>query len=694
MPAHRRRAHSFGCGSPMTPPRFDFVHYRLPLIVGVQLLLATLSLFASYVLRFDVMDVSERLPEFVAVLPHFLGAKLVVFYAFGLYRGWWRYVGMSDLLDIVKASLASVPVVYFLVGYASGVVGFSRSIYLMDAIITIGLLGGVRFAVRVYTESIAAHERESHRSLIVVGAGRAGRMLVREIRHNPAIPMRVVGFVDDDRSKHGARLEGVRILGSIDRLPELARELGVRDVLIAIPTATGEQMAGIVRTCQKAGVSYKTVPAIADVINGRFSLAEVRDVRIEDLLGRDVVEIDNAQIRRSLADKVVLITGAGGSIGSELSRQVAAFGPRRLVLFERSENDLYHIDLELRRAFPALEIVPIAGDILDVDRLTEVFFEFRPAVVMHAAAYKHVPMMERQPFAALRNNVFGTFNLANVAHRYGAESFLLISTDKAVNPVNIMGVSKRLAELVVLSFAGLGRGRFNAVRFGNVLGSNGSVVPLFKEQIAARQPVTVTHPEVTRYFMTIPESVRLVLQASTMGAGGEIFVLDMGRPVRIADLARNLIRLSGLEPDKDVPVVFTGLRPGEKLFEELLLSTEGLERTHHPKVMQLRGDLPRVSEVYEQLQRLEAIAEQRDVRALLVELRKLVPEYVPSQDLAALCRANSGSLLTKLEQADADEQASPDGASYNPDVAPSVHGRARAAGRARWMTSGAASVEA
>jgi FlaA1/EpsC-like NDP-sugar epimerase len=409
-------------------------------------------------------------------------------------------------------------------------------------------------------------------------------------------------------------------------------------------------MSRVVRICQEAGVSFKTVPAIGDLINGRLSLAQVRDVKIEDLLGRQVVDIDTDVIRRNFASKVVLITGAGGSIGSELARQVADFGPTRLILYERSENDLFHIERELRASFPHLSIVPAAGDILDTSRLEEVFFEFRPAAVLHAAAYKHVPMMECQPFMAIRNNVVGTYNLASISARYGIESFLLISTDKAVNPTNVMGVTKRIAELVALSFSGSGRTRFSAVRFGNVLGSNGSVVPLFKAQIAARQPVTVTDPEVTRYFMTIPEAVRLVLQASTMGDGGDVFILDMGRPVKIVDLARNLIRLSGLEPDRDIKIVFTGLRPGEKRFEELLVATEGIEKTSHPQVFQLRGDIPSPDAVAVYLDMLTRLSDGRDVRGLVATLREIVPEYTPSRELMDLAKVGTGSLLSRLER--------------------------------------------
>ena len=631
--------------------KIKIVRYRLAFIIAVQLSLATLSLFASFLLRFDLLGVVAHLNEFARALPYFLGIKLIVFYFFDLYRGWWRYAGMSDLLDIIKASAVSVVPIYALVTFASGITSFSRSIFLLDAIMSVALIGGVRFMIRLYTESVAAQAAPASRNLLIVGAGNTARLMVREIRQNPNIPLLPVGLLDDDRSKHGAKVEGVRVLGGTADLPRLVRELEVRDVLLAIPSATGDEMTEIVRLCQESGVTYKTVPAIGDLINGRLTLAQIREVKIEDLLGRQAVEIEVVAISRNFANRIVLITGAGGSIGSELARQVSSFGPRRLVLFERSENDLFHIEMELRRTYPHLDVVAVAGDILDMSRLEEVFFEHRPEAVLHAAAYKHVPMMEHQPFMAVRNNVVGTFNVASVAARYGTESFLLISTDKAVNPTSVMGVTKRVAELVVLSFSAKGRTRFSAVRFGNVLGSNGSVVPLFKQQIAARQPVTVTDPEVTRYFMTIPEAVRLVLQASTMGEGGDVFILDMGRPVKIVDLARNLIRLSGLEPDRDIRIVFTGLRPGEKRYEELLVATEGIEATSHPKVLQLRGELPDTDHVTVFLDRLQRTCDQRDVRRLVATLKEIVPEYTPSRALLDLAKQNTGELLSRLERA-------------------------------------------
>jgi FlaA1/EpsC-like NDP-sugar epimerase len=635
----------------MTVLRPDIIVYRRPLIVATQLLLVTLSLALSFVLRFDVMGVRAELDTFVTVLPAFLGVKLVAFYLFGLFRGWWKYVGVSDLLDIIKASAVCVPVLYLVVNFGLGIRDFSRSIYILDAMSSVILLGGVRFAVRLYTESVAAQAGHGWRNVLVIGAGLAGRMLVREIKQNPSIPLRAVGFVDDDLAKQGARFEGVPVLGPIADTPLLAARHAVGEILIAIPTASGEQMTRIVRLCQQAGVTYKTVPGIADVINGRVTLAELRDVSIDDLLGREVVDVEVDVVRGGVSGRRILITGAGGSIGSELARQIAEFAPASLILFERSENDLFRLENELRRLHPRQPLAPVPGDVVDEVRVAELFAAHRPEVVFHAAAYKHVPMMEREPFLAVQNNVLGSWNVASAAARAGVERFVFVSTDKAVNPTNIMGVTKRVGERAVLGLNGLSTTRFSAVRFGNVLGSSGSVVPLFREQIAAGQPVTVTDPDVTRYFMTIPEAIRLVLQATAMAAGGEIFILEMGTPVRIVDLAHNLIRLSGLEPDRDIRVVFTGLRPGEKMIEEIVGPGEVVESTDHPKVVQVRGSIPPSAVAQDDIDEMARLCRSRDLKGLVGKLLEIVPEYSPSPELRILLR--------QAEVLESDHQAAP-----------------------------------
>jgi FlaA1/EpsC-like NDP-sugar epimerase len=489
--------------------------------------------------------------------------------------------------------------------------------------------------VRLYSENVRRYM--GTRNALIVGAGAAGRKLAHELKINPSLDFNPIGFADDDPSKNGIKLNGIRVLGSTSSIPQIIAEYQVQSVLIAIPSASSATIQKIVERCKPHRVELKILPPIADRINGNGHLRQVRNVRVEDLLGREPVVLDLDNISRRFQDKVTVITGAGGSIGSEMARQVARFKPRQLILFERSENDLHKIDIELRRRFPALDHVAVVGDILDVSLLREVMAEYRPNSIFHAAAYKHVPMMEKNCFQAVRNNVFGTYNVALVAKQYKVEDFVLISSDKAVNPTNIMGVTKRIAELVLLGLQHQDT-RFIAVRFGNVLASNGSVVPLFEEQIDRGGPVTVTHPEAKRYFMTIPEAVQLVLQASVMGRGGEIFVLDMGQPIKIVDLAHNLIRLKGLEPESDIKVVYTGLRPGEKLFEELRLVGEGIKPTPHRKIRVFDGGSPDFQQLLQWLEDLSALVAAKNVHGLVQKLRTIVPEYTPSEELAPLCQ--------------------------------------------------------
>jgi FlaA1/EpsC-like NDP-sugar epimerase len=444
-----------------------------------------------------------------------------------------------------------------------------------------------------------------------------------------------VGLVDDDLSKKGVKIHGVKVLGNTDALHDLIVHHDVDCVMIAIPRANGRLVERIIAKCRECKVDFKILPPIGELINKSASLSQVRKLRVEDLLEREAVALDFDRIRARVAGKVLLITGAGGSIGSELVRQAASLGARQLVLLDRSENDLFKLGHELARKFPQLDYVPVVGDIQDVTLLREVFSTYRPHSVFHAAAYKHVPMMERNCFQAITNNIFGTYNVALLSRQYRVEDFVLISSDKAVNPTNIMGVTKRVAELIMQGLQDNGT-RFMAVRFGNVLGSNGSALPLFEEQIAAGGPVTVTHPDARRYFMTIPEAVQLVLQASSMGQGGEIFVLDMGKPVRILDLVRNLIRLSGLEPDRDIKIDFVGLRPGEKLFEELKLEGEDIRPTVHEKIRVLTGRKMTFEQMSVWLEELSILVAGKNVHGLVTKLVAIVPEYWPSPEIISL----------------------------------------------------------
>jgi FlaA1/EpsC-like NDP-sugar epimerase len=614
----------------------DFLSYRKLIIVLSQTLLVVLTWYASYLLSFHFELDPPELHAFAVTLPLIVLIKLGFFHGFGLLSGWWRYVGMSDLLDITKAAIASTCVFYTSATFIFRIEGMSSSVIIIDLLLTIMVTGGARFAVRAYTES-AFNNYAAGTNTLIVGAGAAGSTIVRELKYNPDLDYKPVGFVDDDTTKRGIKIHGVRVLGTTDELPAIIEANKIQCVMIAIPSANGRLVERVMRQCRECKVEFKILPPINKRLNGTTtSVSHVRNVSVEDLLGRKPVGLNLDDIRSKLEGKVALITGAGGSIGSELVRQCAGFNPRKLVLFERSENDLFKLSAELSGKFPGLEFVSAIGDILDVSVLRDVFAMHRPDSVFHAAAYKHVPMMEQNCFQAVTNNVFGTYNVALVSTQYDVRDFVMISSDKAVNPTNIMGVTKRVAELIIL---GLQRQktRFMAVRFGNVLGSNGSVLPIFKQQIDTGGPVTVTHPDATRYFMTIPEAVQLVLQASSMGQGGEIFVLDMGSPVPIVDLARNLIRLSGFEPDREIKIVFTGLRPGEKLFEELQLDGEGIKATAHEKIRVLDGGEPNFKQVRAWLDDLSALAEAKNVSGLILKLKEIVPEYRPSREILALC---------------------------------------------------------
>ena len=615
------------------PESTGFVKYRTALIFCSQAVLIVLTYYASFLLRLDAeLDAANR-ALFWKTLPFVLLIKLVLAWQCGLMHGWWRYVGISDMLDISKASLLSSSVIFCLVEAVLNVPGYPRSVVVIDLFLTIMVLGGARFAVRAYTER--ARSYGAHNTLII-GAGEAGSAIVRELQQNSSLNYNPVGFVDDNHSKKGVKIHGVRVLGSTDALHELIIEHKVNCVMIAIPRAKGRLVETIIAKCRECKVDFKILPPIGDWINKPVSLSQVRQLRVEDLLERAPVALDLDQIRGRITDKVLLVTGAGGSIGSELTRQAAALGPRRLVLLDRSENDLFKLGHELSRKFPHLDYIPVVGDIQDVTLLRDVFATHRPHSVFHAAAYKHVPMMERNCFQAITNNIFGTYNVALLARQYAVEDFVLISSDKAVNPTNIMGVTKRVAELIMQGLQEHGTTRFMAVRFGNVLGSNGSALPLFEQQIAGGGPVTVTHPDARRYFMTIPEAVQLVLQASSMGQGGEVFVLDMGEPVRILDLVRNLIRLSGLEPDHDIKIDFVGLRPGEKLFEELKLEGEDIGPTAHEKIRVLTGSKMTFEQVSVCLDELSVLVEAKNVHGLVTKLVQIVPEYWPSPEIISL----------------------------------------------------------
>jgi FlaA1/EpsC-like NDP-sugar epimerase len=594
--------------------------------------LVAVSLVASFWLRFDFRIDSQNQALLWAALPILLGVKLAVFRGFELRDLAWRYLGFQDLIRLgwanLCASLIGGGIVRLLIGDS-----FPRSVYILDFLVSMALTTAVRVGIRFLLEYRGRNHQVSRR-ILIYGAGKAGLRVLSEIRANVDLGYHVVGFIDDDPAKAALRLHGTRVLGRGQDLPELVRHYRVDEVLLALPAASGVEIVRILELCQQARVSTKKIPALSELIENRVFVDQIREVRVEDLLGRPPVELEEGEIRSVLSGTVVVVTGAGGSIGSELCRQIARYRPALLIGFDAAETPLYHIDQEMREQFPQVRFMPEVGSIQNRRRLEELFSLHRPNMIYHAAAYKHVPMMEAHPFEAVENNVLGTENVARAAIHSGVSTFVLVSSDKAVRPTNIMGATKRMAELVCLAAGANSRQtRFLAVRFGNVLGSNGSVIPLFKKQIAAGGPVTVTHPEMRRFFMTIPEAAQLVLQASAMGQGGEVFVLEMGEPVRIVDLARKMVLLSGLRPDEDIRIEFSGIRPGEKLFEELNAYEEDTVPTPHSQIRTFVGKGVDPELMDELLRDLERWIEVRDAGSIVLALKEVIPEYNPSAHL-------------------------------------------------------------
>jgi FlaA1/EpsC-like NDP-sugar epimerase len=507
---------------------------------------------------------------------------------------------------------------------------FPRSIPILDLLLCTLVTGGGFLAGRLNLHADAGNHDGQGREILIYGAGQAGVSLLSELRANRKLGYKVLGFIDDDPAVHGIRIQGFKVLGSGSNLKAVSARTGVKEVLIATPSANGVQMFQILQHCRDAQVRYRTVATLGEIIEGKAMAAQIREVDVQDLLCRTPVHLDHPLIRERMEGNVVMVTGAAGSIGSELCRQVARFRPAAIVAFEIAETPLFHLDREMQAQFPEVPFYPEIGSVQNPRRLASALEAHRPAIIYHAAAYKHVPLMESSLLDAIENNVFGTYNLVMAAEEYGVQEFVLISSDKAVRPSSVMGATKRLCELLVLSLPST-RTRWMAVRFGNVLGSNGSVIPLFKQQIAAAGPVTITHPDMQRYFMTIPEATQLVLQASAMGSGGEIFVLDMGEQIKIVDLAEKLILLSGFVPDVDIKIVFTGTRPGEKLYEELNLEDEVHLPTDHPKIKMFAGNGMTIESMLSQTKRLMKLCHAGDEPAVMRVLQELVPEYSPSE---------------------------------------------------------------
>jgi FlaA1/EpsC-like NDP-sugar epimerase len=583
----------------------------------------------AFLLRFEFGITGEYLPHLVTGLAAWTLLKPLVFHLERMDRGWSQLVSSSDVTRIVAVNMKASAFSTVLIMLVAPP-GFPRTVYFIDlALCVLGTLG-VRMIARLHQErSINGNGGQQCKQTLIYGAGQAGEILIQDIKSNARIPYSVVGFIDDDPAKHRMVIHGVRVLGPGQGMARLVARHRIEQILIAVPSASGPEMTIILQRCHDAGVSCKTVPGLDQILRNSGLAGQVRDVAVEDLLGRHPVELDTRQIRQALRDSVVLVTGAGGSIGSELCRQIARFRPRAIIGYEISENALYELNHEMKEWFPDVEFHPAVGSVQNEERLADVMTEYRPNLLYHAAAYKHVPMMEAHLFEAVENNVFGTSNVVRAAHEFGVDKFVLISSDKAVRPTNVMGATKRVAELIAGSMQN-GGPKYVSVRFGNVLGSNGSVIPLFKKQIAAGGPVTVTHPDMQRYFMTISEAVQLVLQASAMGNGGEVFVLDMGQPVRIVDLARNLILLSGLRPETDIRIEFSGVRPGEKLCEELNTIAETTVPTRNEQIRIFTGPGAGFQEMSENLGHLRLLTASRDTQGLIRCLQDMVADYHPS----------------------------------------------------------------
>ena len=614
---------------------------NLLVLLLIDALIIVSSFYLSALVRYDFTVPSEilfYLQNFKNLIL-LITLKIGFFRVFSLYRGMWRYTSVWDMLNIIKANIIASISLVLIVGYFLSFKGISRSIFIIDFIICTGLVGSSRVGIRIFfTHLINLLKIDKlqlrKKNILLVGAGNTGQMILRQTLQKSHSPIHIVGFLDDDPSKLGLRMHGIQILGSVDSLSTIQTDFD--EIFICVPSADRKQMRHIVDICKKTGKPFKTLPSLDELVEGKVSINQFREVSLLDLLGREEVILDKNSINDFIKGKRVLVTGAGGSIGSELVRQCIKFEPSVLVMMDISELNLFEIDRETIAVDSNILFKPVLSDIRDYSVVDQVFDEFKPQVVFHAAAYKHVPMQEYFPWEAVKTNIFGTSNISDIAVKYDVEKFVLVSTDKAVRPVNVMGATKRLAEIVTQSMnKSQNNTEFMAVRFGNVLGSSGSVIPIFQEQIKNGGPVTVTDPDMERYFMSIPEASQLILQAGSLGIGGEVFILDMGAPIKIVDIANELIRLSGYEPELDIEVQFTGTRPGEKKIEELALPTENLDKTKHDKIFVLNDQSvtnEKLSNIINGIKDLEKGLSGRSANQVRSILSSILPEYKP--DLA------------------------------------------------------------
>ncbi|TDO94159.1 FlaA1/EpsC-like NDP-sugar epimerase [Halanaerobium saccharolyticum] len=602
--------------------------YKKPRLIIIDLALVNLAVLFSFILRFDEAWMQYfRIDYLLAITV----ISFFVLYFSALYNKMWQYASMSELYSIFKATIV-INIIFVIYIYFFRV-SFPRSIIAINLMSDIFLLGGMRFGLRLLKDYLNRNQTHKSQSrVLIIGAGDAAEMIIREMQKHPEIGKRIVGLVDDDPAKQSLEIHGNRVLGKTSKIPQLIEEYDVDEVIIAIPSADGKTIKRFYELSNKKEVKVEIVPGVYEILKGDVSLNQIREVKVEDLLRRDQVDLITDEISDYLQDKTVLVSGGGGSIGSELCRQVAKFNPKKIIIFDINENTTYFLERDLRDKYPNLDLVSIIGSIRDKNKLQKVFGDHSPDVIFHAAAHKHVPLMETSPEEAIKNNILGTRNLAETAAEFKINRFVLISTDKAVNPTNVMGASKRAAEMVVQTINKKSETKFMAVRFGNVLGSQGSVIPLFKKQIADGGPLTVTHKDITRYFMTIPEASQLVIQAGALGMGGEVFVLDMGEPVKIMELAEDLISLSGLTPYEDIDIEVIGLRPGEKLYEELLCDTEDNLPTEHERIF--INNLEAVDQEFlnKHLERLAKLAEKSSGSEIVAALVDLVETYQPRRD--------------------------------------------------------------
>lgn len=609
------------------------VFMRKLTLVMLDVFLLTIALYLAIATKFGVKLTKYYLSEWFMIWGTLVVVGIVCNSAFKLYNSLWRYASIDELFLILSSGVLTGIVFFGAMNLLDIEVAYS--VYFLIIVYNTIFLGLSRLGyrmLRMVSSTTPLRLDQDVKRVLIIGAGHTGIMVIKELRRHPELRLRPVALLDDDINTHGSQIMGVKVHGGHDKVQEIARRFDIDEIILAIPNAPRKVQSAILNECKKTRCKLKILPSISSLINEDVTIKNIRNVQIEDLLGREPVNLDVDGICDYITNQVVLVTGGGGSIGSELCRQIARYNPKQLLVLDIYENNAYELQQELKMEHPQLNLKVLIASVRDAARIESIFSTYKPSVVFHAAAHKHVPLMEENPQEAVKNNVFGTLNVVECADKYGVRRFVMISTDKAVNPTNIMGATKRLCEMIIQGMNKKSKTEYVAVRFGNVLGSNGSVIPLFKKQIAAGGPVTVTHPEITRFFMTIPEAVQLVLQAGAMAKGGEIFVLDMGQPVKIADLAKDLIRLSGFEPDVDIEIKYTGLRPGEKLYEELLMAEEGLTATKHEKIFIGKPMDIDMDELKNELEKLRFIATGSN-ESIIEFIKELVPTYKSAEEV-------------------------------------------------------------